>query len=73
MVSTLVQQEREGVAEHFSEQAVAQMPQVSRPDALDEVTIHELTEDRIDPVPQAAEEGTASGSGVLPGFLVGGL
>lgn len=73
MVPTLVQPEREGVAEHFSKQAMAQMPQVSRPDALDEVTVHELTEDRIDPVPDAAEVGTASGPGVLPGFLVGSL
>ena len=65
MVPTLVQQEREGVAEHFSEQAMARMPQVSYPDTLDEATVHELTEDRIDPVPQAAEAGTASGPGVL--------
>ena len=65
MVPTLVQQGREGVAEHFSKQAMAQMPQVSRPDTLDEVTVHELTEDRIDPVTDAAEVGTASGTGGL--------
>ena len=49
------------------------MPQVSYPDTLDEVTVHELTEDRIDPVPNAAEVDTASEPGVLPGLLEGGL
>ncbi len=42
------------------------------PDTLDEVTI-EWTKDRIDPATKAAEVGTASGPGVLPGFLEGGL
>ena len=71
MAPTLIQQEREGVAEHFSEQVMAQMPQASHLDTLDEVAVHELTEDHIDPVTKAAEDGTVSGPGGLPSFLEG--
>ena len=54
---SLVEQEGNRVAENLPQQPTRQMPEVFRPHPLYGIALRELAEERVDPVPKAAQAG----------------
>ncbi len=69
----LIKEQGHGVAEHLAEQPAVQVPGVFDPDPLHLVSVHQLTEGRIDAVSDPAEESTALRPGVVSGTAEGRL
>ena len=65
----MVQHKGDGMAESFSEQTAAEMPQVFRSHSLDMVAIHQLAEYRLYPIAETREKRACARSGVTLGSL----
>ena len=63
-----IEQDAKRVHEHHTQNAITQMPQITRPEPLHAAAIGQLSEDRIDAVAHAAQNGTPPMSRLSTGF-----
>jgi len=63
-----IEQDTQGVHEDHAQQAIAQMPHITRPDSLSSTAIGQLSKDGIDAVAHATQYGTPTVSRLPTGF-----
>src|SRR5579859_5967688 len=68
-----MKQHTHGMHEHHTQQAIAQMPQITGPDAFGTTAVGELSKDRIDAIADPSEHRTPTVSSLRTGFAEGSL
>ncbi len=63
-----IEQDTDDVHEHHAQQAIAQVPQITRPDAFGTTTIGQLSKDGIDAIAHPSQHGTPTVSRLRTGF-----
>gem|GEM_PF-6725450 len=68
-----IEQDTKRMHEHHAQQAMTQVPQITRPDAFGSTAIGQLPKDGIDAIADPAQHRTPTVSRLRTGFAEGGL